>query len=331
MSARALVLNVLAFAVAVLVAWLGAAILPRSVNEYQMTVINGAAIWVVAAVSLNLINGYTGQFSIGHAGFMLVGAYAAATMTKYVHTGLAPALVVGGLFAAVCGLLVGIPTLRLRGDYLAIVTLGFGEIIKVVFLNLERVPFTSWDLGAARGLSGVEKLAGFFPSYLCAFITMIVILNLVNSSPGRALKSIREDELAAEVMGVDTTRYKVAAFVIGAFFAGIAGGLYIHQYQIVNPKEFGFIKSFEIVVMVVLGGMGSTTGVAVAAIFLTFLPEWLRSLAQWRLVIYSLMLILLMLWRPQGLMGSREIGGWLLSRRRKAGRAGPSEAGGVIS
>src|SRR5262249_50931992 len=150
------------------------------VNEYQLTVINACGIWIIAAVSLNLINGYTGQFSIGHAGFMAVGAYAAATMTKYVHWPLAPALIVGGLVAAVCGALVGIPTLRLRGDYLAIATLGFGEIIKVVFQNLETVPFTNWDLGAARGLSGVERLATFFWTYACAFITIQIILNLVN-------------------------------------------------------------------------------------------------------------------------------------------------------
>ena len=316
MRNRPLLVNLAILAAAVGVAALAGALLPAYVNAYQLTIVNGAGIWIIAAVSLNLINGYTGQFSIGHAGFMLVGAYTAATFTKYLHLGLAPALVAGGLLAAVFGLLVGIPSLRLRGDYLAIVTLGFGEILKVVFLNLEHVPFTDWDLGAARGLSGVEKLAGFGWIYGCAVATIWTILNLVGSSPGRAFTSIREDELAAEVMGVDTTRYKVSAFVIGAFFAGVAGGLYVHQYQIVNPKEFGFIKSFEIVAMVVLGGMGSTSGVALAAVLLTFLPEWLRGLAQWRLVIYSAMLVLLMLWRPQGLMGSREIGAGLLRRLR---------------
>jgi branched-chain amino acid transport system permease protein len=295
-------------------------ILEQSINKYYLQIINKAGIFIILAVSLNLINGFTGQFSLGHAGFMAVGGYSAATLTEYFGVPLVPSLLFAGLVAALGGLLVGLPTLRLRGDYLAIATLGFGEIIRVVLLNIpeQRILGRDVDLGAARGFSGINDMANFFWIYLFALITIMVIVNIVNSSQGRAFKSIREDELAAEVMGVNTTYYKVAAFVIGSFFAGVAGGLYAHEFLILHPARFNFMLSVEIVVMVVLGGMGSTSGVILAAIFLTILPEWLRDVSKslgeqigrpeldLRMVIYSLLLIILMLVRPQGLMGTRE-------------------------
>lgn len=311
--------------------WLLSGLVPRMVGPYPQQMLNLVGINIVLAVSLNLINGYTGQFSIGHLGFAAVGGYASATFVKYfapvTWTGplsLFVSLLIGGAVAGACGLLVGLPTLRLRGDYLAIATLGFGEIIRVVFLNIDEVPVggRTIDLGGARGFTGIPHLSDFFWIWWWALLTCLVILNIVYSSPGRAFKSIREDELAAEVMGVNTIYYKVAAFVIGSFFAGVAGGLYAHEFVILHPTRFNFINSFDIVLMVVFGGMGSTTGAIFGAAFITILPEFLRDVSAFigtrlgrpeldlRLVIYSLMLIVLMLVRPQGLMGSREITAW---------------------
>jgi branched-chain amino acid transport system permease protein len=239
---------------------------------------------IVLAVSLNIVNGMTGQFSIGHAGFMAVGAYVAGVLSlslKEVAISGLPvvvsdqiflmvALLVGGVMAALCGFLVGLPSLRLRGDYLAIVTLGFGEIIRVVVQNTEA-------FGRSLGLSGIPQTAGLGMVGFWVFLVVLVARRIVGSSHGRSLWAIREDEVAAEAMGVDTTGYKVRSFVISAFFAGIAGGLFAHFVPIINPGSFTFVKSMEVVVMVVLGGLGSTTGAIVAAVFLTLLPEALRS------------------------------------------------------
>ena len=303
-------------------------------GTYQVGVLNLAGINIILAVSLNLINGTTGQFSIGHMGFAAVGGYTAATLVKYLPPPglegtplLLTALLLGGLAAAACGLLVGLPALRLKGDYLAIATLGFGEIIRVLLLNSGEGSLLGHpvDLGGARGFTGIPHLASFGIIYACAWLTVWMQLSIVCSSQGRALLAIREDELAARVMGVDVTRGKVMAFCLGAFFAGVAGGLFAHEIQILQPNRFGFLSSFEIVVMVVLGGMGSTSGAVLAAVFVTLLPEGLRdvsaSLGQHlgrpdldlRLIIYALMLITLMLVRPQGLLGRRELLplGWL--------------------
>jgi len=306
-----------------------------NLGPYQLGILNKAGIFIILAVSLNLINGYTGQFSIGHLGFTAVGAYTSAAYVKYLapagwdpQLSLVVSLVVAGLMAAACGVVVGLPTLRLKGDYLAIATLGFGEIIRVVLLNLETVNVAgqSIDLGGARGFTGIAHISNFFWIYFSAFITVVVVLNIVNSSPGRAFKSIREDELASEVMGINTTYYKVVSFVIGAFFAGLAGGLWAHEFQVLHPARFNFIASFDVVVMVVLGGMGSTTGVILSAVFLTYLPEWLRSWEQYRLVIYSLALIIMMLVRPQGLMGTRELSVRFLDRfRGRSDKADPRQ------
>ena len=293
-----------------------------AINPYYFDVIITIGINIVLAVSLNLVNGYTGQFSLGHAGFMAVGAYVSASVTLFMGdwlrqglghglTGDASlflcALVAGGLGAALAGLAVGIPSLRLKGDYLAIVTLGFGEIIRVVVQNLEAV-------GGSRGLSIPTRSTNLFWTYLAAAVTVYVVVLLVHSTYGRGFLTVRDDEIAAEAMGINTTKYKVLAFVVGAFFAGIAGGLYAHFKQFIHPEGFNFLRSVDIVVIVILGGMGNTPGVILAAILLTILPEglrtlsgwealpdWLRHIAQNRMILYSLLLIILMLTRPQGL------------------------------
>jgi len=306
-------------------------VLPRIFNAYILQIIMLCGINVILAVSLNLINGFTGQFSIGHAGFMAIGAYGSALFTLRIGTrwveamsalhfpdpvsqGLAllTALVLGGSLAAIAGYLVGLPSLRLRGDYLAIVTLGFGEIIRVLILNVEAV-------GGARGLPGIPGWVNLFWVGLSALAVILVSRHLAHSTHGRALFAIRDDEVAAEALGVDTTSYKVMAFVIGAFFAGVAGGLFAHFLSYLNPSTFTFLKSIEVIAMVVLGGMGSISGATLAAIILTLLPEVLRPVKEYRMVIYSLMLIILMITRPQGLLGSRELDlGRLFRRRRPA-------------
>jgi branched-chain amino acid transport system permease protein len=296
---------------------------------------------VILAVSLNIVNGMTGQFSIGHAGFMAVGAYLSGVTSlelKDVAISALPvavsdqvflvvALLVGGTAAALCGFLVGLPSLRLRGDYLAIVTLGFGEIIRVVVQNTE-------FLGRSLGLSGIPQTSSVAMVGFWVFLVVLVARRIAGSSHGRSLWAIREDEVAAEAMGVNTTGYKVRAFVISSFFAGVAGGLFAHFVPIINPGSFTFVRSMEIVVMVVLGGLGSTTGAIVAAVFLSLLPEGLRSLFtafgsegsmaqkvdQIRMPVYGLLLVALMLSRPQGLFGTREL--WdvvprWIPRRRK--------------
>jgi branched-chain amino acid transport system permease protein len=278
-------------------------------NPYYMLILSLSCINVMCAVSLNLINGCTGLFSIGHAGFLAVGAYVAACLTKYFAVPLIFALVFGGLFAALVGVLVGLPTLRLRGDYLAIATLGFGEIIRVIIVNIStlKVGGVVMDIGGPRGLMAVPQAASFAWAFLGAAVTIKFAVNFINSSHGRACLAIREDEVAAEAMGVNTTFYKVAVFAIGAFFAGCAGGLYAHLYCFVHPDSASFLRAVDYVVMIVIGGLGSTTGAALAAVSLTVLSEALRKVVALRMVTYSLLLVVVMLARPQGLLGAREL------------------------
>ena len=283
------------FLLLAIAAAVGVSLAAGSFNRYYMGIAIDVGINIILAVSLNLINGHTGQFSLGHAGFMAVGGYFAAKITLVCGGAFFfPALIAGGLVAAVAGLAVGGPSLRLRGDYLAIVTLGFGEIIRVIFQ-------TSDFFGAATGLTGISKLTTFGWSWGLAAVTVYVVACLVNSTYGRGFIAVHDDEIAASAMGINPVRYKVTAFVIGAFFAGIAGGLYAHQKAVISPSGFDFVKSIEIVVMVILGGMGRTVGVILAAIILTILPELLRGVAEYRMIIYSLLIIGLMLTRPQGL------------------------------
>lgn len=271
-----------------------------TVDFYFTGVLVVAWINVILAVSLNLINGFTGQFSLGHAGFMAVGAYVSALLTIHLNWPFPVVLLLGALVAALLGFFIGLPTLRLRGDYLAIATLGFGEIVRVVLLNLDIT-------GGPRGLGGIFPKTTFFSAEVLAALTIIVIGNIIRSSHGRAFIAVREDEIAAEAMGIDTTRYKVLAFAIGAAFAGLAGGLFAHHQMFIDPRSFTFQRSIEILVMVVLGGLGSITGSVIAAFVLTILPEALRGMAEYRMIVYALLLIGLMLVRPQGLLGTKEL------------------------
>jgi branched-chain amino acid transport system permease protein len=276
------------------------------INPYFLDVALTCGINIILAVSLNLINGYTGQFSLGHAGFMAVGAYSAAVITTNFGKTLLPlfggqawlllpvALAIGGLLAALAGLVVGVPSLRLKGDYLAIVTLGFGEIIRVILQNVDAV-------GASRGMIGIPAYTNLFWTFSGAALTIYVVWGLVHSTYGRGFVAVCDDEVAAEAIGINTTRYKITAFVIGAFFAGLAGGIYAHFKQYLSPSGFAFDKSIEIVVMVILGGMGNNVGVILAAILLTVLTETLRKFGDYRMITYSTLLIVLMLTRPQGL------------------------------
>jgi branched-chain amino acid transport system permease protein len=287
-------------------------------DPYFLDLLLHIGIAIILAVSLNLINGITGQFSLGHAGFMAVGAYTAGVVLKhYSPHGVELAgmflglILLGGLFAAVAGLIVGVPALRLRGDYLAIATLGFGEIITVILNQIESVG--KFEVGGSAGLHNIPIVANFFWTYLWVVLCVVAVGRLVYSQKGKPFFAVREDEIAAAAMGVDTTYYKVAAFVIGAFFAGAAGALSATLSGNLDPASFNFVKSIEIVMMVVLGGSGSITGSILAAIILTCLPEWLRGLESWRLVIYALLLIIMMLVRPEGVLGNREL--WPTKRR----------------
>ncbi|HJT68434.1 MAG TPA: branched-chain amino acid ABC transporter permease [Pyrinomonadaceae bacterium] len=309
---------------------------------YYAEILNLTGISIILAVSLNLITGYTGQFSIGHAGFMAVGAYSSVFMTVYYSQALERSLtslvgatlaqslvflfviIVGALVAALAGLVVGIPSLRLRGDYLAIVTLGFAEIIRIIILNIDRVGGATGFRGQVSPWDGrpiIPQWSNFIWIGGFAVITIVVVYNIVHSDIGRALISIREDELAAEAMGVNTTRYKVLSFVISSAFAGIAGALFGHFRQFLHTNDFQFIRSIEIIIMIVLGGMGSISGAILGAIVITILPELLRKLPgdlySYRLVIYSALLIAIMLTRPQGLFGAKEFGlSWLKRAQR---------------
>jgi branched-chain amino acid transport system permease protein len=297
--------------------------------EYVQRIVLLAGINVILAVGLNLINGTTGQFSIGHAGFMAVGAYAAA----FTGTELGPllgaalgagsladgvvfniSLVVGALFAGAAGLLVGIPSLRLRGDYLAVVTLGFGEIIRILFNNAD-------FLGAATGYfgddpAGLPAYTSFFWVYFWALLIVIGVWNLTFSQTGRSLAAIREDEIAAEAMATPTTRLKVLAFTLSAATAGIAGGLFAHMQAGIRPEDFKFDKSIDMIVMIIVGGLGSISGAVFGGIFLAATLELMRDLSEYRLVLYALLLILIMIVRPQGLFGARELPALLFPRRK---------------
>lgn len=255
---------------------------------------------IILAVSLNLINGFTGQFSIGHAGFMAVGAYLGAVLTVKLQLPFIVAILGGAAAAGFLGFVIGLPTLRLDGDYLAIATLGLGEIIRITILNIPYV-------GGASGFMGIPRYSNFTWVFFATVVTVFFIRNLINSTHGRACISIRENQIAAEAMGIDTTKYKVMAFTIGAAFAGVAGTLFSHYFYIAHPASFTFMKSFDILTIVVLGGLGSISGSITAAILLTFVSAALAGYPEWRMIIYSLMLIVLMLYRPQGLFGNKEI------------------------
>ena len=328
-------------AIPVLIAAAGCAALQLALGKFGFygNILCLVGVNVILAVSLNIINGMTGQFSIGHAGFMGVGAYTAGIISIATrdYQGLGPEMIsdqlflllslcAGGTAAALCGLFVGLPSLRLRGDYLAIVTLGFGEIIRVVVQNTKA-------LGGSLGLSGVPQRVSFGMVWFWVFLVILLAQRLAASPHGRSLWAIREDEVAAEAMGVDTTGYKVRAFVLSSFFAGIAGGLFAHFVPVLNPSSFDFARSIDVVVMIVAGGLGSTTGAFTAAVFLTLLPEVMRTVFgslgsddtslsqkvdQVRKPIYGVLLVIIMLTRPQGIFGTHEAWDVIARWRRKA-------------
>lgn len=269
-------------------------------DDYWETNVILILINIIMAVSLNLINGLTGQFSIGHAGFMAVGAYTSAIITVKLGMDFPIALIVATVSAAFLGFLIGMPTLRLNGDYLAIATLGLGEIIRIAILNIDYV-------GGASGFMGIPRLTTFPIAFWIMVFMVYFIKNFKNSADGRACLAIRENEIAAETMGINTTKYKVMAFTIGAGFAGTAGALFSHYYYIAHPASFTFMRSFDVLTMVVLGGLGSISGSISGAVLLTAISAALADYPEWRMVIYSIVLIVLMLNRPQGIFGNKEL------------------------
>lgn len=272
----------------------------RVINSYYAGIIILTLINIILAVSLNLIVGFTGQLSLGHAGFMSVGAYVSAIITQKAGMPFMISIIVGAIIACIFAALIGYPTLKLTGDYFAITTLAFGEIIRIVIMNIDVV-------GGARGFTGIPKKTTFTLAFLVMVIAIIIIYNIIHSSQGRAMLSVRENEIAAQSMGINAFKYKMMAFIIGAFFAGLAGGLYSHYMGYIQPVSFDFNKSIDYLTFVVFGGMGSLSGSVIATIILTFLPELLRGLGDYRMIIYPLALIILMIFRPQGLLGNKEL------------------------
>lgn len=265
-------------------------------DPYYMQVLTLLGIYIIAALGLNLITGATGMFSFGHAAYFAVGAYGAAILTVNFGFPFYIALVAGGLMASLAAIIIGFPALRLTGDYLGIVTLGFGEIIRVVFLNMKIT-------GGAIGLSGIAKETNLSIVIVLVMVTVYIMYALDNSRFGRALVAIREDDIAAESMGINVMTYKMKAFALGCFFAGIAGGLYSHLILYINPSDFGFAKSFEFLCFVVLGGLGSIPGVILGTTVLTLAPEFLRAVADYRMMIYGALMVFMMIIRPKGLLG----------------------------
>ncbi len=273
------------------------------INGYYKGIIVLALIYVIVAASLNLAAGYLGQLALGHAGFMAIGAYTAAlfaihmNLPKYVEFVIG--LILAGLVAGLFGVIIGIPALRLRGDYLGIVTLGFGEIIRIALLNLSIT-------GGAAGLKGIPKYTGFIEIYILVVLVIAFLFMFIRSRHGRAILSIKEDEIAAESVGVNTTFYKVYGFAISAFIAGVGGGALGFYQRILDPKKFNFMFSVEFFIIVVLGGMGSITGTIIATLLLAFINAFLYEIDEWRLIIYAVTLMLMMIFRPKGIFGTYE-------------------------
>ncbi len=271
---------------------------------YSMSVLRLVCINVILATSLNITVGNLGQITLGHAGFMSIGAYTAALFAKSFNPGATIGgyfigLLLAGICAAIFGVAIGIPVLRLKGDYLAIVTLAFGEIIRVL---IEYFDFT----GGAQGLNGIPRMQNFSIMFLIAVVCITLMYSVMTSRHGRAVLAIREDEIAAQSSGINVTYYKTFAFTLSSFFAGIAGAMHAHNIGTIGAGDFGYNRSFDILVMVVLGGMGSFTGAILATTVLTIVPELLRGFADYRMIIYSLLLIIIMIFRPEGLLGRKE-------------------------
>lgn len=285
----------------------------RIVSSFWRLNISLICLNVMLASSLNLINGVTGQFSLGHAGFMAVGAYVSAVCTVFLHLPFVVSLVGGAAAAGLLGFLVGVPTLRLQGDYLAIATLGMGEIIRICILNIQQV-------GGASGMSGIPRDTTFPWLFFCMVVTLFVLKNIIHSKQGRACLAVRENAIAAEAMGIDTTAFKVFAFTIASMFAGLAGALFSHYFGIAHPSSFTFMRSFDIMTMVVLGGLGSLSGSVIGAFILTLIAAVMQSYPEYRMIVYALLLIILMLYRPNGILGNKELAELMLSKWKKGGR-----------
>jgi branched-chain amino acid transport system permease protein len=269
-------------------------------NPYYIQVMTMVGISLIAALGLRLITGITGQFSFGHAAFVSIGAYASALVTIHLHLPFFLSLLAGGLAAAFCGVLLGFPSLRLTGDYLGITTLGFGEIVRVVFINMKIT-------GGASGLTGIPRETNIFLVYFIVILTIWGMYRIQNSRFGRALTAIREDEIAAETMGINPLLYKIKAFAIGTFVAGISGSLFAHMMQYLHPADFGFARSFEILNFVVLGGLGSIPGTILGTAILSLAPEFLRFVKEYRMLIYGALMVTMMIFRPNGLLGGVDV------------------------
>ena len=280
-------------------------------SYYSITLYN-IFINIILAVSLNLVIGVCGQFSLGHAGFMCIGAYCAGIMVKMMPnmTGLAIGVLIGFALSTIVALIVSIPTLRLKGDYLAIATLGFAEIVRILVQNMEIT-------NGAAGLNGIPKLTTFPLLFVCSVISILVVCNFTHSASGRACLSIREDEIASEAMGINTTKYKVIAFVIGALLASLAGALFACNFYVIKPDQFTFNKSIDILVMVVFGGMGSMTSSVLAAVAIGIINVVLANFSEIRMIIYGLALVGIMIFKPTGILGSKELSFKKLFDKRK--------------
>lgn len=292
--------NIISFGILILIYLLVQFLINMGIiDSYLQLNITIIGINIILAVSLNLITGFTGQFSLGHAAFMSIGAYTSAILTAKLGQPFIISLLISGIMSALAGILIGIPTLRLKGDYLAIATLGFGEIIRILALNIDYI-------GGAIGFNDIPQYTNWTWVFIMTVVTVLLISHFNNSYHGRACTAIREDEIAAEFMGVNTTYYKVLAFAIGAFFAGIAGALYANYFYFIKPDSFGFMKSIDILVIVVFGGMGSIPGSILGAIALSIISLFLQQIPELRMVIYSLILFGIMVYRPTGLIGKQE-------------------------
>nr|WP_238442489.1 branched-chain amino acid ABC transporter permease [Desulforamulus reducens] len=290
-------------------------------NDYYIQVLTMLGIYLIGALGLNLITGVTGQLSFGHAAFLSIGAYTSAIFSVKLGMSFPVAIIAGGLMSGFWGILLGYPTLRLTGDYLGIATLGFGEIVRVVFLNLSIT-------GGALGMAGIPRSSSLTVVILVVIVTVWAMVRLENSRFGRSLLAIREDEIAAEAMGVNITTSKITAFAIGTFIAGVSGGLYAHLLTYLNPSDFGFLKSFEFLTFVVLGGLGSIPGVILGTSILTLAPEFLRFIADYRMMVYGLLMVVMMIVRPRGLLGGVKVSR-ILNKKSLPKNKNTSATGGV--
>lgn len=255
---------------------------------------------LLAVLGLSLLTGFTGLFSFGHAGFMAIGAYVSVILTMKLSCPFILAILLGGLIALIISLVIGKLTLNLKGDYFCIVTLGFGEAIRLILDNISY-------FGGARGIPSIPPYTTLFNVIVIDIIACIILAFIIQSKYGRNMVAIREEELASQVIGINVFKHKIIALAISALYAGVAGGLWAHYLGFINPIMFKLVKSTELTIIVIFGGLGSVTGSIVGTILLTFLPEILRSFSQWRLVIYGLAVIIIMITRPKGIMGGKEL------------------------